>query len=80
MSTFNVPTATAIKAGSSGQTCRPVTVDSIVCRYTGTDPSMMVTNALFRMGGAAVLLSNRCVALHLSLTVCLKVKGERWKR
>ena len=32
---------------------------SIQCRYTGTDPSMLITNAIFRMGGAAILLSNR---------------------
>ncbi|XP_062150315.1 probable 3-ketoacyl-CoA synthase 21 [Alnus glutinosa] len=27
--------------------------------YTGKNPSMLITNCLFRMGGAAVLLSNR---------------------
>lgn len=32
---------------------------SCVCSYTGTDPSMLITNAIFRMGGAAILLSNR---------------------
>eukprot|EP00884_Botryococcus_braunii_P016484 jgi/Botrbrau1/3519/Bobra.341_2s0046.1 len=29
------------------------------CRYAGNDPHMMVVNCLFRLGGAAALLSNR---------------------
>ena len=30
--------------------------------YVGNDRSMLVCNCLFRVGGAAVLLSNRCVS------------------
>lgn len=29
------------------------------CMYFGNDPHMLVVNGLFRMGGAAALLSNK---------------------
>ena len=29
------------------------------CRYTGEDRSMLVCNSLFRIGGAAVIMSNK---------------------
>ena len=34
--------------------------------YVGNDRSMLVCNCLFRVGGAAVLLSNRCVSRGLA--------------
>ena len=30
-------------------------------RYAGEERNMLISNCLFRLGGAAVLLSNRCV-------------------
>lgn len=35
------------------------------CRYAGNDPHMMVVNCLFRIGGAAALLSNKYVCLAI---------------
>lgn len=29
------------------------------CRYLGNDRSMLIPNTLFRMGGAAILLTNK---------------------
>lgn len=34
--------------------------------YTGNDRSMLVCNCLFRLGGAAALVSNRCPLISLS--------------
>jgi 3-ketoacyl-CoA synthase len=49
-----------------GQQAKPNTSILIVnhenitnCWYQGNDPHMLVVNCLFRMGGAAALLTNR---------------------
>ena len=37
------------------------------CRYAGDERYMLVCNSLFRIGGAAVLMSNRCKPLQACL-------------
>ena len=38
------------------------------CYYIGQERSFMICNCLFRMGGAAALMSNRCVPPSSQLT------------